>query len=279
MLLIADSGSTKTDWLLLDKGKEVYSVKTRGLNPFFVTTDHTVSVMTEAFAGKIDAHSVNKVYFYGSGCSDFQQQKVIENALNQYFQHSDNFVEHDLLGAARALFGNESGIAGILGTGSNTCLYDGNTVTDHLFSLGYVYGCEGSGTYLGQNYLRLHLKNLVPEDLRIAFEKMYSLTPQDILTQTYSSAHPNIFLASFTVFLSQHKDHPFIAELLENLFADFFREQVFIYPGYKNLTFSCIGSVGFFFRDVIKRVAGKNGISAEKFLVSPLEGLRNFHQA
>lgn len=279
MLLIADSGSTKTDWLLLDKNIDVFSVKTRGLNPFFVTTEQIVSVMKEAFDGKVDADSIDHVFFYGSGCSDYQQRKIIEDALNQYFIRSDNFVEHDLLGAARALFGNEKGIAGILGTGSNTCLYDGNDVTDHLFSLGYVYGCEGSGTYLGRNYLRLHLKNLVPNDVRQAFEDMYSLSPQDILTQTYSSAHPNTFLASFTLFLSKYQEHPFIADLLERLFADFFREQVFIYPDYKDFPFACIGSVGYYFKDVITKVAKSNGIRAEKFLVSPLDGLRNFHQA
>jgi glucosamine kinase len=277
MLLIADSGSTKTDWLLLDGEQETLRLKSIGFNPYFFETQQIYDELTLVFKEKFDAEAVGEVFFYGTGCSSSSKKAVIDNALQQLFPKASTLVEHDLLGAARSLLGKQKGIAGILGTGSNSCHYDGTDVVDTIFSMGYFFGDEGSGGYLGKTYLKAHLKKQVPEEICRLFEASYSYTPDDILTHVYKMPHPNRFLASFSIFLKNNLHHPFIEEMVTQCFEDFFREMISIYKGYQDLPFSCIGSVGYHFQEQIKKVMQNHGMTIGKFIVSPIEGLKEFH--
>jgi glucosamine kinase len=277
MLLLADSGSTKTDWLLMDSNQDVLSFKTVGFNPYFVDTEFIRSVITTEIETHPTLKDVTAVYFYGTGCSSNPKCKIVEDAMALLFPNAAIEVHHDLLSAGRALFGSKKGIAGILGTGSNSCLFDGQKVMESLFSLGYLFGDEGSGAYLGRQYLIKHLKKKVPGEIYKAFEEHCSISPEEILTHVYKKPNPSRFLASFAVFLKSQVDHPFIAQLVEQCFDDFFQEQIQIYDDYGDYTFSCIGSVGYNFRDQLQQAARRSGMTIGRIMASPMPGLREYH--
>lgn len=277
MLLLADSGSTKTDWVLLCDGKITGTFRTQGLNPYFVDTEDVVKVLEEHLIPNREITGVTRVFFYGAGCSSEEKNKVIRIALDRLFPKSKNVVAHDMLAAARALFGNQPGIACILGTGSNSCIYNGDQVTRSLFSLGYMFGDEGSGAHLGKTFIGAYLKKRVPEELRIDFRESYKLSDEDILTHIYRKANPNRFLASFTHFLKRHERHPYVADLIHSCFDSFFVEQIMKYPEKNDLPAGCIGSVAYHFQDVFKAVANKHGIGTALFMKSPMEGLIRYH--
>jgi len=277
MIFIADSGSTKTDWLLLKEGKEHLRIQTIGFNPYFVDTEHVYNTLKKDFADKFDPSVIKEVHFYGAGCSSETNQAIINNALKQLFPNAETTVDHDLLGAARALHGRKRGVAGILGTGSNACLYDGKDVVETIFSVGYMFGDEGSGATLGRLFLSLYLKNKVPAEIAASFRSTYTYTPEDILNNVYKKPNPNTFLAKFAKFLKQQIHHPFIEEIVVNSFDDYFREQVSNYTGYKEVPFSCVGSVAHNFQEQLKKAADRHGITMGRTLVLPMEGLVEFH--
>jgi len=277
MIIIADSGSTKTDWVLIEDGKEIFTCKTIGMNPYFTTTEMVVQTLEQEMLPFIKKDRVREIHFYGSGCSFPEKKAVIGNGLKTLFENVEIEIQHDLLAAARALFGNEKGIAGILGTGSNSCVYDGKDVVENIFSLGYMFGDEGSGAYLGKKYITAHLKKKVPTELYNAFYESCNYSNEDILTSVYKKPNPNRFLASFTIFMKQHIDHPFVAKMVEESFVDFFREQVICYKSYKDLPFSFVGSLGCSFVEQVRNAAARFDIALETYMVSPMEGLLGFH--
>ena len=277
VILIADSGSTKTDWYLTDNGSVLKTFKTSGLNPYFLDSRQIHTILEKEFNGSLPSNELQHIWFYGSGCSSSEKKAVIGHALRDLFPGVDITVEHDLLGAARALFGYKKGIAGILGTGSNSCLYDGSYVIDTIFSMGYVFGDEGSGAYIGKKYLTAHLKKSVPAELNDAFQSKYPYTPEDILDNVYKKPFPSKFLASFTLFLKEHIDHSFVSDMVVQCFDDFFHAQVMVYKGYTELPFSCVGSVGYHFKDQLKIAAEINNITITSVLAAPMESLLGFH--
>ncbi len=277
MILLADSGSTKTDWVLLENGKTVESFRTQGLNPYFVQTDDVIAILKERMMLHENIIRVAQIYFYGAGCSSGEKQKVIRDALDELFPESNNLVAHDMLAAARALFGNQEGIACILGTGSNSCVYNGQEITRTLFSLGYMFGDEGSGAHLGKAFIEACLKKAAPAEIMEAFYEEYKLSDEDILTHIYRKANPNRFLASFTHFLKRHEDHPYVSNLVFTCFEDFFTGQILKYPEIKDFPLGCIGSVAYHFQKLFKSAASKYGLEAKLFLISPIEGLIRYH--
>ncbi len=277
MILLADSGSTKTDWVLLDNGLEIESFRTQGLNPYFVQTGEVIAILNNQLLQQKKISRVKNIYFYGAGCSSDEKNKVIGDALDRLFPESDNMVAHDMLAAARALFGNHPGIACILGTGSNSCVYDGKGIRRSLFSLGYMFGDEGSGAHLGKSFIASYLKKTAPQDVMDAFLDDYKLSDEEILTHIYRKANPNRFLASFTHFLKKNEAHPFISSLVFNCFEAFFSEQIMKYPEKGDFPIGCIGSVAYHFKELFKAAANNSGLEANLFLVSPMEGLIKFH--
>jgi glucosamine kinase len=277
MILIADSGATKTDWRQVFSRQDVRSFQTDGFNPFFVDSRFVRKEVESELVPFIDSRHVKEVFFYGAGCSEVEQCIVVEDGLTLVFPDARIKVENDLLGAARALCGHQEGIACILGTGSNSCFYDGKRIIDNVPSLGYILGDEGSGAYIGKKLLREVLTLSAPTDIRQKFSDKFNYTRVHILKHVYNQEMPSRFLASFMRFISENISYPFIHMLVRDAFHDFFKSQVLKYQRYVEVPVYCTGSIAFYFSDILKEVAKENGIEIKKILPSPIEGLTEYH--
>jgi glucosamine kinase len=278
MLLVADSGSTKTHWVLIDKKGTQSHYSTIGYNPYFIDTDSIYKSLSETLLSQFDAGLVSKVFFYGAGCSTAEKLAIVRDALSKAFPNAELFIGHDLLAAARALLGNKRGFAAIIGTGSNTGIYDGTTIEKNIDSIGYLLGDEGSGCYIGKKIVRDYMRNYLRPELRKKFDQQYnSISHADIFDSIYNKPLPNRFLASFCTFAVENKEHPYITEIVKESFNDFFKNLVSGYPGYKELSFNCVGSVGFLFQDILKEVATAYHMKTGKLIRSPIEELVKYH--
>jgi glucosamine kinase len=277
MILIADSGATKTDWRLISNKSEVCNVKTIGFNPYFIDTEEIVKVLKDTLIPYLFDHTIQKIFFYGAGCSTLQKNDIIIKALHKLFGKIEIHVEHDILAAARGLFGNSEGIACILGTGSNSCYYDGIETYEGLPSLGYIYGDEGSGAQLGKYLVEAYMKKKLPEDLNKKFNEKYLYSIEDILTNTYKKSSPNRFLASFTNFYTENKNSEYLKAIEIKCFNDFIDYFIISFKNYKEVPIGFIGSVAYFFSDSLKKAFSERGLEVYKIVKSPIEGLIDFH--
>jgi len=276
--LIADSGATKTDWAIIDYENPVKIVQTLGFNPYFIDTDGIYEELSKNLHPFLDNNVVKEVYFYGAGCSNPTNCGIVMNALEDFFRNAVELsVEHDLMAAARALLGREKGIASILGTGSNSCLYDGSDIVENVPSLGFFLADEGSGAYMGKLLIRDYFFGNLPEEIKKAFDEKYQATLEKVLNEVYNKPKPNRYMASFTLFLSEHIENPYIKGIVKKAFTDFFQVQVTKYTNYKTIPFSALGSIAYYFQDILKEVAGEYGIKVSRILQSPMEGLIEYH--
>lgn len=278
MIIVADGGATKTDWRVLKEGIEITRVQTSGFNPYLVSSDEIEHILWKELQPLVDNKNIDSVYYYGAGCSTITKVNTVVYAFENIFPNARIIVDHDLIGAAHALCGNHPGIACILGTGSNSCFYDGNKIVNQIFSLGYFFGDEGSGASLGKTLLSAYLHNELPRELVSALENFYKPGKESILDAVYKQPAPSRFLASFSTFINQHRDHPFISELLYSEFSRFFRYQVCFYPNHKEVTVHFAGSVAFHYQDILRSIAGEMGIETGKFIQAPIEGLVDYHK-
>ncbi|MBI3260172.1 MAG: N-acetylglucosamine kinase [Ignavibacteriae bacterium] len=278
MILIADSGSTKTDWVLIDKNKNQQKFHTIGYNPYFIDTENIYYSLSENLIPGFDANEVKQVWFYGAGCSTPEKNETVEKALRRTFLNANEiFVGHDLLASAIALLGDQPGFAAILGTGANTCLYDGKNVTLNIDSLGYLLGDEGSGCFIGRKLVRDYMRKLMPQDLWDDFKVTYQMDNEQIFDSLYHTMYPNRFLAGFARFADKHKHTEYIRSKVRDSFNDFFKNLVSRYPDYKQHKLSCVGSIGFIFKDILADTAEKWGMQTGKVIQSPIEGLVEYH--
>lgn len=277
MLLIADSGSTKTEWCLVNEGVVSQQIFTKGINPFYQTENEIVYELEQNLIPKINMHDVSHIYFYGAGCSFPERKAQVGNALKHFFESTDIEVESDLLGAARSMFQHDKGIACILGTGSNSCYYDGSNIVDNVSPLGFILGDEGSGAVLCKKFVADCLKNQISTDLSKIFMEEYKLTPAIILDKVYKQAFPNRFLASFTPFLAANIHNKQIYNLVYSAFCDFFQRNVMQY-NYTENAVRIIGSVAFYFSSVLQKAASDCGVSLMAIQQSPMSGLVDFHK-
>ena len=224
-------------------------------------------------------YQIDEIHFYGAGCSTESNNCLISDAIGVFFRNSRIFIYHDIIGAARALFGDGQGIACILGTGCNSCFYDGTSTYPKIDSLGYLFGDEGAGSYIGKLFLGAYLKKELPADLRDAFDKYYGFTLEDILNALYNKPAPNRFLASFSLFLGPNREHAFVQQLLLRSFQDFFDAHVKKYEDYHTIPVGFIGSIASCYREILTRVADKEGIKIARILSSPAEGLVEYHKS
>jgi N-acetylglucosamine kinase-like BadF-type ATPase len=275
--IVADSGSTKTDWEVILSPQKTIRFSTPGFNPFFVNSDFISDEIRKAFPKGIIADQISSIFFYGAGCSSEQRQKVISDGIKKVFRNAVVEINHDLLGAARSLFGNSEGIAAILGTGSNSCHYKGRKIIHNVTSLGFILGDEGSGAYLGKRFAAALLSDELPEKLSGKFYTEYKLSKDEILTSVYSKPFPNRFLASFTRFLASVRSEPVIREMLISGFMEFFDHQICKYKNYKKLPVRCVGSVAYHFSDELISAAESKGAKIDLVLESPLEALVKYH--
>jgi N-acetylglucosamine kinase-like BadF-type ATPase len=276
MTLIADSGSTKTHWCLTRKGEIIAEISLAGINPFYMSEDEICGEISKLAATIPAANQVESIYFYGAGCAFADKKNVVSRSLVKYFPSATVEVESDLLGAARALFGQNAGIACILGTGSNSCYYDGVNIVDNVSPLGFILGDEGSGAVLGKILIADILKNQLPENLQNKFFETYKITPQQIMENVYRSPFPNRFLASFAPFLAENIAKKEIYYIVEQELTRFFRRNVAQYQQ-KIMTLAFVGSLAVEFSEILNEVAKNQGFTIDKIEKSPIKGLIDFH--
>ena len=276
MILIADSGSTKTSWYYSKGENHSEYISTGGINPFFRTTKDIVEELKKDLIPKIDSNII-EIHFYGAGIINEEKGKVVKLALQQLFTSAKIEVQSDLLAAARATFGIKNGIACILGTGANSCLYDGENITEHIPSLGYILGDEGSGAVLGRKIVADYLKGIMPENLSLKFKKQFPLNYAGFLENVYKKEKPNKFLAQFVPFLYDNINENYCREIVEKSFNEFIERNVKWYTNFNELNISFIGSVAYYFGKQLKQVLNNNELKLGTILKEPLEGLVQFH--
>lgn len=277
MLVIADSGSTKTTWVILHEGNPGIYLNTGGLNPFFTSEKDIINEISQSGLSPYQ-NRIKKIVFYGAGIIDDTAVRKIQIVLKSLFPEAKAEVYSDLLGAARATLGDESGIACILGTGSNSCAYDGEKITQHVPPLGYILGDEGSGAVLGRKFLADYLRGIMPAGLANDFRKSYPMKYVEFLDRTYKLEFPNRFLAGFVPFLNKNIQHNYVSGLVEDSFNDFVERNIALYPDYLNKKISFCGSVAYFFRDQLKNVCERNYLNTGVILREPIEGLIRYHR-
>lgn len=272
MQLIADSGSTKTEWMLIEKGAVLKQLITKGINPFFQTEEEICAELKVTLIPQLESGKILQIHFFGAGCALPERKAQVANALKAVFTNAVISVESDLLGAARALLGREKGIACILGTGSNSCFYDGENIVQNVSPLGFILGDEGSGAVLGRMFVGDCLKNQLPAAIRDKFMDEYQLTPAIILDRVYKQPFPNRFLASFMPFLAAHQHEPAIYKIIYNAFVAFLRRNVMQYD-YSSYPVCFTGSVAFYFADILRKAAADCGVRVDKIEKNPMNGL------
>lgn len=283
--LIADAGSTKVEWVIISEDGNIEArVTTHGLNALMADPEEVTKLFAKAKSLLKPVATVDEIYYYGAGCATPLICKKIKDALMETWATSghplsdeDIHVDSDLLGAARALLGHKPGIACILGTGSNSCLFDGEKITHNVPSLGFILGDEGSGAALGKRLISDAFKGQLPKLVRDNFLSLYELTQEEILDYTYRRPAANRFLASLVPFLKDHLWNPYVYSLVREEFKSFLKRNVSLYPRSHSLPLSFTGSIAYIFSDILSEAAEAQGLKVGKIEKSPMVGLIAFH--
>ena len=276
MKLIADSGSTKTAWKLINPSGESKSIKTPGINPFFRTEEDIYQELEKLLLPETGT-DIREIYFYGAGIVNAEKGDIIRRALNRIYTNAIIETHSDVLGAARALFGNQAGIACILGTGSNVCLYDGKEITQGISPLGFILGDEGSGAVMGRKLLGDYFKEVMPTHLRDEFSIRFNLTRDEALNRVYRTEKPNQFLAQFVPFLSEHESSAYCQGLVQQSFMEFFERNVAKLPRYTSYPIGFIGSVAWHFSQILNNTASYFGFEQTTIIKDPIDGLEKYY--
>ena len=278
MILIADSGSTKTDWCLVEHGEVLQQIFTKGTNPFFQSEEEISNEIAANLLPQLKTAETDAVYFYGAGCAFPDKIETVRRAILRHLQVKGEVeVSTDMQAAARGLCGHRAGIACIMGTGSNSCYYDGEKIVQNVSPLGFILGDEGSGACLGKLLVGDILKNQMTPELKEKFLSQFNLTPADIIDRVYRKPFPNRFLASLSPFLAQNLNEPCIHSLVLNSFKSFLKRNVMQYD-YQNHEVHFIGSVAYYYKDVLAQATDEMGIRLGTILKSPMEGLIAYHR-
>lgn len=277
MILIADGGSTKVDWRLVDNGLDVSQIVTRGMNPFFCTTKEIEKEIQINLMPRIKEYDIDNIFFYGAGCNSPEKKQIVYNAIFYHIKSNNIEINSDLLAAARGLCGKNPGIACIIGTGSNSCYYNGTEITDNVSPLGYILGDEGSGAVLGRLFIGACLKNQLTVHIRKQFLDEYQLSITDILDKVYRQPMPNRFLASFSPFILKHIDDENIYKLVYSTFTDFFIRNVMQYRNWDSVLVHLTGSVAYNYQDVLNKAAADLNINVGNIVQSPMDGLIQYY--
>lgn len=275
--LIADSGSTKTEWCILKDGK-ARSFYTQGLSPYFLNEEQITSVFRLGVFPKVKKNGVGEIHFYGTGLKNPANKKLIERALKSVFSEAKVAVNDDLFGAARSLCGDAKGVVCILGTGSNSCFFNGKKIVKNSPGLGYILGDEGSGAVLGKILVQRYLYDLMDDDLRQRFEERFSPDYADILDSVYKKPMANRYLASYAIFLAENRGHYMIENILTDCLNEFFHWHLSKYAESFRYPLHFTGSVAYGFRDVIRSLAGEYGFTVGNIFKTPMEGLVRYHK-
>jgi len=277
MLIIADSGSTNTNWIISDNRAGLEKVKTEGLNPNFSSPDHISSAVKEKILPLANNSDKVKIYFYGSGCSGTYLCNRVKEAIRKIFSKAYIEVNSDLLGAARALLGRNEGIVCILGTGSNSCLYDGKEIIANIPPLGFILGDEGGGAYLGKRLLSDYLKGIMPDEVSELFSRKYQTDKDLVIQKVYRGEFPNKYIASFVVFLKDNISRPYCSSLVEDAFGDFINRNIKHYERYDKLKISFTGSIARHFEEILRKAMKSYGLNTGDIIKEPAERIMEYH--
>ncbi len=277
MILIADSGASKTDWRAIDAQGQITQFRGLGVNPYYQSGEEIIKAFQEDFFVK-RKENVQAIHFYGAGCSTVKNKSLVKEALQRKFKNAHIQVEHDLLAAARATCGHDAGIACILGTGSNSCDYNGRDIINSRPSPGFILGDEGGGAYIGKQFLKDYIHEEMPNHIREKVTEHYSLNIPEILENVYQKPSPGRYMASFCQFITQHKADPYCYILIYQAFKDFFAKHVQKYPDYTNKKVNFVGSIAHYNSDILRKAASDLDIHVNIIIESPIAGLTLFHQ-
>ena len=278
MLLVADGGSSKTDWILQNPDKSIEKYHTGGLNPFFSSEKDIARSINQFKPFHLIADQISEIHFFGAGCSSPDRREIISNALSSKFKNAFISVESDLLGSAFATCKNKPGFSCVLGTESNISFFDGNDIQESKHGLGYLLGEEGSGTYFGKILITDFLYGRTPEDISNLFFKTYQLNKETVIKNVYQKSMPNFYLASFTQFMGQHKEHPYIQNILNTGFKEFIKTHICSYPNHKEYYCHFVGSIAYHFEEKLREVCVTHEINVGEIIEKPIDELFNFIQ-
>jgi len=277
MILVADSGSSKTDWLLSLPQQESVSFKTAGLNPYFLTEKEIAKIIQDQAPDMVAyANDISEIYFFGAGCSSPDRHEIVSNAISQLFNKAFISVDSDLLGCAYATCGHEKGICCVMGTGSNISYFDGENIHDGQHGLGFVLGDEGSGTWFGKALITDFLYGNMPADINEAFDKAYGLNKEIVIKNVYQKPNANTYLASFSRFVSEIKTTPYGQELLERGLLEFIDSNIKSYPEYHRYKCHFVGSIAYFFAEELTTLCHQQGVKTGKVIKQPINDLMAF---
>lgn len=285
MILIADSGSTKVHWCLMAANGHTAEFITDGINPLFQTSDamrnSICNQLLPQMASMLWAGTVSHVFFYGAGCTP-EKSPFVEKAIKSVFKKAKVFVASDMLGATRGLLGHEKGVACILGTGSNSCLYDGEQIIKNVPSLGFILGDEGSAATLGKRLVSDLLKNQLGDDLKERFLSQYAINQADVIEHVYRQPFPNRWLANLARFCAENIDDPRIHDLIYDHFAQFVKRNISQYytteEQKQSMPVGFVGSIAFYYRPVLEQVMNDYGFRVGQILQDPIPGLVEYHR-
>ena len=277
MILIADSGSTKCSWAICDQnGNQLDESRTIGFNPYFISQERILEELEKSSLSSIK-NNVTHVFFYGAGCSSSQKNQIIQEPFDIFFSNAKVVIGHDLDAACYAMYNGETNITCILGTGSNSCLYDGEKIYENARSLGFKAGDEASGNYFGKKIISLYFNKLLPKDLIEIFEKNYEHDIHVVNQKIYKNSRANVFLAEYFPFIIQTKQNTTIKKIIDETLDEFINIHVKCFENYTNLPINFIGSVSYFLSKEIEEAAKRHNLKIGKIVQNPIKALINFH--
>jgi N-acetylglucosamine kinase-like BadF-type ATPase len=276
IILIADAGATKTEWCLLQNGK-TKTVITAGISPYFLNDEQIAALIQKELVPKIKSAQPDSIFYYGTGCANPANQKIVKNSLKKIFRNAKSFVTHDMEGAAKGLCVRNKGIACILGTGSGSCFYNGKKIVKNRLGIGYVLGDEGSGAYLGKKVIQYYLYDTFDADLRSKFDAAYLTNAPEIFENVSRKPLPNSYLAGFARFLADNRGHYMIENIIEDGLNDFFFMHLCKYPEASKYPINFVGGISFAFKDVLKELCNAYDFELGNVLQKPMTGLIQYH--
>ena len=275
--LIADSGATKAEWCLLKNGRKK-TLFTQGISPYFLNTEQIYQLLEKELKPRLRKEEIHEIYYYGTGCANPLNARSVKKALSKSFSGAKVEVTHDLMGAARALCGRDKGVACILGTGANSCYYNGKKILKNSPGRGYVLGDEGSGAYLGKKVIQYYLYGTFDDELRGRFDLTYTTNASEILENVYKKPLPNRYLAGFARFLADNRGHYMIENIIEDGLNDFFFTHLCKYREAWSLPIHFAGSIAFGFKDVLQQLCNSYEFELGRVMKNPMEGLIEYHR-
>lgn len=277
MKLIIDCGSTKADWLVLNEKSTAVRFQTEGFNPNYTDYEHISSIIVNKVLYKPYIQDITEVFFYGTGCGNQQNRDLIFEILKSVFINAEIFVTHDMMAACHALFGRNEGVACILGTGSNSCYYNGEEIIENTVSLGYILGDEGGGSHIGKQLLRDYFYKQMPEELSYRFENEYDIKIMSIIDKIYHNNQVSKYLASFSRFAFDNINHDYIKGICSKCFDEFIRYFLLKYKSREITGIGFVGSIAYYFQDILKECIENQGLKIGKIIKSPIDGLIEYH--